>query len=543
MRRIPAAALVVALVATAALTGPTSAATPDRPDRPDRPDLVKTLAGYDDLWTPDPAQPFHGTVGDAAVLERNDELAVWINRHATPAQQFTALQDASYGASPDGYDQSITIATGLGSNLGPLYVTGRQSGALPLTSALLNSADGSAGAFQRVGFAKVAFAYPRPFVPTDPATPATAGDDPACAPSATNAASLSPDRAGQSYAAANGSLAIVRVAPTVDATHQFTDQDVPLAAGYGSKDLCTAGSFPSGHALYAFEVGVTLATLLPELGPEILARASENANNRVVLGVHYPLDVMGGRMGAQEAMAALWSDDQFRTTELLPARTELLTYLQRRCGSTLAACIAAQTPYRADPYGGAVMPGGTAQVVTDRASAVAVSGERLSYGLPPSGPAGLAPSVPDGAETLLLTTFPTLTDAQRRAVLAQTQIGSGEPLDLTAAGSGSWQRIDLAAAMSASVEVDASGTVTVTAVGGPASVRLTGASVAPVPSTTTLAGATAGSPADGAAPTAGDATAASSSSPVLFWSAAGLIVVLSALVVVVVVLRRRSPAR
>ncbi|WP_420120614.1 phosphatase PAP2 family protein [Nakamurella sp.] len=531
-RRVPAAALAVAVAVAVAPVGPVSAAAPDRPDRPD---LVKTLAGFDDLWSPDPARPFQGTVTDAAVLRRNDELAVWINRHATPAQQFTALQDSAYGRSPAGYDQSITIATGLGSVLGPLYVSGRQSGALPLTSALLNSADGSAGAFQVVGAAKVAFAYPRPFLPTDPSTPVTPGDNPTCAPAGPNASALTGERVGRSYADANGNLAIVRVAPTVDDTHRFTDQDVTLDAGYGSPDLCTAGSFPSGHALYAFEVGVTLATLLPELGPEILARASENANDRVVLGVHYPLDVMAGRMGAQEAMAALWSDEQFRTTVLEPARTELVGYLQSRCGDTLATCIAAQAAYRADPYGGAVMPGGTAQVVSDRASAVAVAGERLDYRLPPAGPADLAPAVPDGAENLLLTTFPTLTEAQRRAVLAQTGAASGAPLDLSAAGRGSWQRIDLAAAMSAAVRLDPAGGVTVTAVGGPASVRTAAGSgpAASAPRSDAPESAAAG-PAEAAAP-AGFSAA-------LGWSVVGLVVLLGGLAVVILV-RRRRPTR
>ena len=541
MRRVrgrwaPLVALVVGLAAAVVPAGPISAASPDRPDRPD---LVKTLAGFDDLWSPDPARPFQGTVIGADVLRRNDELAVWINRHATPAQQFAALQDSAYGRSPGGYDQSITIATGLGSVLGPLYVAGRQSGSLPLTSALLNSADGSAGAFQVVGPAKVAFAYPRPFLPSDPTTPATPGDNPACAPASANASSLIGERVGMSYADGNGNLAIVRVAPAVDDTHRFTDQDVTLDPGYASPDLCTAGSFPSGHALYAYEVGVILATLLPELGPEILARASENANDRVVLGVHYPLDVMGGRMGAQEAMAALWSDDQFRTAVLEPARTELVTYLQSRCGGTLATCVAEQAPYRADPYGGAAMPGGTAQAVTDRASAVAVAGERLDYRLPPVGPTDLAPAVPDGAENLLLTTFPTLTDAQRRAVLAQTGSASGAPLDLSAAGQGSWQRIDLAAAMSAAVRIGPAGTVTVTAVGGPVSVR-----------TATDTPATSAAPPDVSRSGAPESAAAGPSgvvpptwfSPALGWSVAGLIVLLGGLAVVILV-RRRPPAR
>lgn len=477
---------------------------------PTRPDLVKLLVGYDELWTSNQAEPLHGTVDDPAALQRNDELAVWINQHATPAQRFAALQDSAYGSTADGYDQSITIATGLGSQLGPIYVRGRQSGALPLTGALVSSS-GSAGGFVGTGDAKDTFSYPRPFLPVDPAASATTGDDPACAPSATNASSLAPNRVGRPYADANGDLIITRVAPVVDTTHEFSSQDVALDPGYGGPALCRTGSFPSGHTATAFQAGVTLATLLPELGPEILARASESGNNRVILGVHYPLDVIGGRMGGESAIAALWSDDQFRTTMLEPARAELVGYLQAQCGAVLAECIAHQTPYQANPYAGSTMPGGTAQLVTDRATAVAVAGERLSYGIPPIGPTGLAPSVPDGAENLLRTAFPTLTDAQRRAVLAQTQIGSGDPLDLSGSAAGSWQRVNLAAAMSATAQVEPNGAVTVIGVGGPAQVL-----------------------------PPGDPPAVTSSTVPPVWIAAGGLVLLLAGAGMIVVLRRRS---
>lgn len=465
-----------------ALAGP--AASAGTVAEPARPDLVKVLAGFDELWTPDPANPLRGTVDDPAVLQYNDQLAVWINRSATPAQRFAALQDTAYGSLPDGYDQSITIATGLGSLLGPLYVQGWQSGALPLTSALTNSTTGSAGSFVGTGDAKNTFAYPRPYLPADPTMPANSGDDPACAPASTNSASLRGNRIGKTYVDAGGNLSIMRVPAAVDTTHEFSSRDVALDPGYGSPAVCRTGSFPSGHAATAFQAGVTLATLLPELGPEILARTSESGNNRSVLGVHYPLDLIGGRMVGEAAIAALWSDEQFRTTVLDPARRELVGYLEDRCGAALAECIAKQTSYRSDPYGGAAMPGGTPQVVTDRATAVAVAGERLSYGFPRTGPTELDPSVPPDAQNLLRTTFPQLTDAQRRSVLAHTQIGSGYPLDLSGSAAGSWQRLNLAAAMSATVQLEADGGLTVVSVGGPAQVLPAGVPAGPVPSAT-----------------------------------------------------------
>jgi hypothetical protein len=150
--------------------------------------------------------------------------------------------------------------------------------------------------------------------------------------------------------------------------------------------------------------------------------------------VHYPLDIVGGRIDGEAALAARWSDATFRTEVLEPARAELLAYLQKATGHTLAWDIQHETPYLSNPYGGRPLPGGSAQIVVNRRTALAVYSERLTYGFPQSGQKGLAPSVPIGASNLLLTTFPTLTDAQRTSILAQTEIASGYPLDQTGSG-------------------------------------------------------------------------------------------------------------
>lgn len=73
---------------------------------------------------------------------------------------------------------------------------------------------------------------------------------------------------------------------------------------------------------------------------------------------------------------------------------------------------------------------------------------------------------PAGAANLLRTTFPTLTTKQRTSVLAQTELKSGYPLDGTRTDAGAWQRLNLAAATSATVQTGRHGTVTVTRTGG-----------------------------------------------------------------------------
>jgi membrane-associated phospholipid phosphatase len=466
---------VVALTSAAlVITVPGAANAADNaeaaPSATKPPNLGPALSGYSAFWASNGKNDLHGKVKNKKVLARNDQLAVWINRNASKGQQFKALQDSTYqNEAGTAYDQSLTISTGLGSILGPLYVKGRNSGALPLTSALLNNTNGTSGAFVGVNDVKAKFSYPRPYLPSNANKPAILTDDPACYPSKSNGSSLKKIRVGKSYADSKGNLKIKRLADVNDPTHKFSSRDVYLSAGYGSSGLCTGGSFPSGHGTSAYQAGITLATLLPELAPEILARTSEAGNNRIVLGVHYPLDVMGGRIAGQASVAARWSDKQYRSQVLVPARRELVNYLKKGCKTTLAKCIGKQKSYKSNPYGGKKLPGGTSQVVSNRKSAVKVYQERLSYGFPQVGKKKQKASVPAGAANLLITAFPKLNTAQRTSILAQTQIPSGYPLDRSGAKDKSWQRLNLAAAMSATVKVK-KGKVTVVSTGGKAKV-------------------------------------------------------------------------
>jgi hypothetical protein len=464
---------VVALVAGAtALTSTGVAHATDYPSDTTKPDLVKILAGYYDAWQPSGKHDLHGTVVDPATMNWNDRVTSWINQNSTRGQQFRALQNAMYLAGDgSGYDQSTSIADGLGQRLGRYYAEGRKDGRLPKVTALLNATDGSSGAYINTDAAKDAFYHPRPYLAAGPEVPAIPREDAACAPSKVNGSSYVATRQGKRWANPDGSLRITRLAPVVDRTHQFSNSDVVLWPAYGDAGLCTGGSFPSGHTTTAYQAGITLAALLPELAPEILARTSEAGNNRMTVGVHYALDIIGGRMSGEAAVASRLSDAKYRKQVLEPARTELVTYLQTRCGTTLARCIAKDRPYRNNPYGGRAIPGGTSQIVRDRRSAVRVYTERLDYGFRPTRSTHLAPSVPQGAENLLLTVYPTLNATQRRAVLAQTETRSGHLLDTTAAyldgkAPASWQRLNLAAATSATVRIDRHGAVHVVSVGG-----------------------------------------------------------------------------
>ncbi|MFE9250509.1 phosphatase PAP2 family protein [Streptomyces sp. NPDC007088] len=291
-----------------------------------------------------------------------------------------------------------TMADGLGTRLGALYAQALKNGELPRTEALLSGrvehTPGSSADWYQT--AKNTYQYKRPFV-----------------------------RMG------------------------FTDADgliKPWDSQRGYEGLAKDGSFPSGHTSHGYAQGIVLATLLPELAPQILARASEYGEHRILLAFHYPTDIMGGRIVGERTAQGRWSDPGFRTL-LEQARHELRAVLAQKCresaaGDTLARCVAQDRPY-----------------LTTR-EAVDVYTHRLTYGFPRIGPRDLPPAVPAGAEDLLRTAQPKLSAGQRRAVLAATQLPSGYALD-EAGAPGSWQRLNLAAAMAAKVVAHRDGTLTV----------------------------------------------------------------------------------
>jgi membrane-associated phospholipid phosphatase len=198
-------------------------------------------------------------------------------------------------------------------------------------------------------------------------------------------------------------------------------------------DLGGSASFPSGHTNQAVLVTTLLATIVPELAPQLLARGSDAGESRVVMGVHYPLDVIGGRMTGIAAAADRWNDPKMRDS-LTRAGEELRSELEWRTGEPLADTVADQTNYRSS------------------AEAAGTYADQGTYGLGPV--YGDAPAiVPQAAPDLLVNRFPELSYDQRAAVLRATALPAGSPLD-DQGPDGSWQRLNLAAAFAAQVSTD-----------------------------------------------------------------------------------------
>jgi autotransporter-associated beta strand protein len=236
--------------------------------------------------------------------------------------------------------------------------------------------------------------------------------------------------------------------------------DADKAAGRSGSDLKNSPSFPSGHTTFGYTESLVLAMMVPERYRALAYRGSEYGDSRIVLGAHYPLDVIAGRTLATYDLAhdlagtpgfARVPGATFRAA-LAAAAQELRTYLRDACPS-IAVCAARDPVIRAE---NAAIPG-------PDGLRPATAGEayrfRLTYGLTPMGPENLPPEpVPAEAATLLETRFPYLTPAQRLDVLRTTEGPSGHFLDVSpldgrspaAEGPGSeagvYSRLDLYAA-------------------------------------------------------------------------------------------------
>ena len=115
------------------------------------------------------------------------------------------------------------------------------------------------------------------------------------------------------------------------------------------------GAFVSGHTNLAYNQALGLAFLVPQQYKGLLARAADLGNNRILAGMHSPLDVIGGRIEATAIVAtniynALYDANGNRLDWTNPANTaayavylaytQTQKYLAQSCGAgSVEECI------------------------------------------------------------------------------------------------------------------------------------------------------------------------------------------------------------
>ncbi|MBK3397361.1 MULTISPECIES: phosphatase PAP2 family protein [Methylobacterium] len=234
-----------------------------------------------------------------------------------------------------------------------------------------------------------------------------------------------------------------------------------------SQNLTDSPSYPSGHTTYGYTEALVLALLVPERYQQMIVRAAEYGNNRVVVGAHYAMDVLGGRTVALHAVAHLLANDpayvgqirknpavigeMSRATNdavaitdyraaLEAARSDLGRVLKEVCGDALATCAQADTGRFRDATANAAFYETT-----------------QTYGLPVVH-AETAGTVEDVAKLapeaghLLTAAFPSLSLAEANAILTETQGPGGGFLD-DGSAFGVYSRLNLYAAAGKAAEL------------------------------------------------------------------------------------------
>ncbi|MCJ2072477.1 phosphatase PAP2 family protein [Methylobacterium sp. J-030] len=227
-----------------------------------------------------------------------------------------------------------------------------------------------------------------------------------------------------------------------------------------NQNLFDSPSYPSGHTTYGYTEAVVLAILVPERYQQMIARAAEYGNDRIVVGAHYAMDVLGGRATALHAVAHLLANDpayvgQTRknpavlnemshgpdkeivvtdyTVALKAARADLDAFLNGACGDTIAICAAADNGRFKDPTANEALYNAT-----------------QTYGLPVvhQSTADMKEDVgkiaPEAGH-LLTAAFPSITLAEANAILTETQGPGGGFLD-DGSSFGVYSRLNLYAA-------------------------------------------------------------------------------------------------
>ncbi len=207
---------------------------------------------------------------------------------------------------------------------------------------------------------------------------------------------------------------------------------VPALVPAESSTPATDGGYISGHEAEAMRDAIAMAYAVPQRFQEMLVRAGELGENRILAGMHSPLDVISGRI-LGEAVATASLDTGGNSTRRAAAYAQAQSSLIAATGVSDAAGLQAL----------AHSQGVQSSRFADHARNKANYLHYMTYDFKQIGARNQPVTVPKGAEVLLETRLPYLSADQRRVVLKTTAIDSGYPVLDDAEG---WGRLNLFAA-------------------------------------------------------------------------------------------------
>jgi len=368
-----------------------------------------TIANVNALNLLAPFLTLNATPIGQETLQTGLQTVIAINNGATPAQQALAIsditRDLTTGKNLAGGSGPAQPVGGFGSMLGPIYVTGINASALPGTVNLLTN--GIMVTEADLSLAKYYFANGT----------ISNGGPPAVAPPGYTLPRFNglPNSINSVYDLAYG-VTNNQVGPTPynqvpsgnSRPFQVSLQINPFAPAASYAAIQNEPAFASGHTTYAYTDSLLLAIMVPELYQGMLARAAEYSNSRLVVGAHYPTDVIGARALATYDLAQYLSNPAYINNAavtgtavdlpnlLTQAMPELRGYLSAQCGNTVAACATSPANTANNPY----VPSAANQALYQY---------RLTYGLPTlsfaEAPREAAPAGAADASILLATIY------------------------------------------------------------------------------------------------------------------------------------------
>ncbi|RSZ29867.1 phosphatase PAP2 family protein [Variovorax beijingensis] len=204
---------------------------------------------------------------------------------------------------------------------------------------------------------------------------------------------------------------------------------VPALEPAKSSTPTTDGGFVSGHTAEAVRKAIAFGYVVPQRFQEMVARGLELGENRILSGMHSPLDVIGGRVQGQAAAAASLATG---------ANVARKSAAYEQAQSVLMTAVGASDAAAFNSF--AHSQDAAADRFADHAASKADYLRRLTFGFKQVADAAKPAVVPKGAEVLLETRLPYLDAAQRRVVLKTTAVASGYPVMDDPEG---WGRLNL----------------------------------------------------------------------------------------------------